>query len=291
MWFAVSLFLAVVVLPFSTLAQDRSNLGDIYRQEFLKRDLSETPKQLSNNLVSYNLTFKGGSSLNVVYPPQWNTLARKLRANIDRTHRQFEGHFGSIPNFQSSLRLMDEELFYLSTGAPSWTNALYYKGQIMIPVPAKKSIDLDNVIRSAKHEYTHAVINALSDGNCPGWLDEGLAQWAEGSENPALQPALFRYLKTNPPVPLDLLQNGFTKLKTRMVPAAYAQSLFATHTLINSYGIGSLRGYLKSLRSGSDRSTAFYKNFGVSDTEFERLLSFNLKDWKSEYKHLDGNHS
>lgn len=268
--------------PPVSLAQDRSNLGDIYRQDFLlenKQNDSEPPAEL----VSFNLNFHGGSRLNVVYPKNLESLASVLRGNIDETHARLSKHFGEIPGFESSLRLMDEELFYLSTGAPSWTNALFYKGQIMIPVPNKKAPDMENIIRSVKHEYTHAVIHALSQGNCPGWLDEGLAQWAEGPENPALQPALFRYLNNNPPVPLDLLQNGFTKLKTRMVPAAYAQSLFATHTIINSFGVSSIGTYLKNLRKESNKSLAFYRSFKLSEKDFEKMLGANLKDWRKEY--------
>ena len=264
--------------------QDRSNLGDIYREEFLKQESKAlTQAEEDIKVVSFDLSLTGGSTLNVVYPQNWSALAVQLKATIDTTHNQFREYFGEIPSFTSSLRLMDEELFYLSTGAPSWTNALFYKGQIMIPIPANKPPDMENIIRSVKHEYTHAVISALSGGNCPGWLDEGLAQWAEGPENPALQPALVNYLNKNPPVPLDLLQNGFTKLKTKMVPAAYAQSLFAAHTVINSFGLPSVGGYMKSLRGGKTKPQAFFKNFRVSEGEFERLLGHNLKEWTHEF--------
>jgi hypothetical protein len=272
-----------------SFTQDRSNLGDIYRKDYLKQNSSKStvPEIKETDLVSYDLVLTGGSKLSVVYPGNWASLANQLKVAIDNTHNQFRDYFGEIPSFSSSLRLMDEDLFYLSTGAPSWTNALFYKGQIMIPVPANKPMDLENIIRSVKHEYTHAVINSLSGGNCPGWLDEGLAQWAEGTENPALQPALVNYLETNPPVPLDLLQNGFTKLKTKMVPAAYAQSLFAAHTIINSFGMDSLGGYMTSLKAGRDKPEAFAKNFRISEREFERLLGHNLKDWVHEYEQHD----
>jgi hypothetical protein len=172
---------------------------------------------------------------------------------------------------------MDEESFYLSTGAPRWTNAMYFKNQILIPMAVEGETDYDNLVRSIKHEYTHAVIHALSDGKCPGWLDEGLAQWAEGDENPALRPALTTWLKRNEVVSLKLLQGGFTKLETRMVAAAYAQSLYAAEYMIEGFGFEKIKTYFEDLRSGSDKADAFQGSFGMSEVSFERRLGSHLK--------------
>jgi hypothetical protein len=137
--------------------------------------------------------------------------------------------------------------------------------------------DYDNLVRSIKHEYTHAVIHALSDGKCPGWLDEGLAQWAEGDENPALKPALSTWLRRNEVVSLKLLQGGFTKLETRMVAAAYAQSLYAAEYVINGFGFEKIKTYFEDLRSGTSKEDAFSGSFGISESSFERRLSGHLK--------------
>lgn len=281
-WFLILLFLVSSLFSHlflsQVIAQDRSNLGDIYREKFLHNEIKPSSRSYSI-VIPPPLSLKGGSSLSILYPKQWQNLAENIKSTILIAHDQFSEMFGKIPSFSSSIRLMDEESFYLSTGAPSWTNALFYKGQILIPVPEKGKIDLENIVRSVKHEYTHAVINALSDGKCPGWLDEGLAQWAEGSENPALRPALSRYLKNNQPVSLNLLQNGFTKLETRMVPAAYAQSLFATQTMISSYGLPSIAKYLRNLRDGEEKSEAFSNTFELAEYEFETYLAKGLGDW------------
>ena len=133
--------------------------------------------------------------------------------------------------------------------------------------------------RSVKHEYTHAVINALSGGRCPGWLDEGLAQWAEGSVNPALEPALRKWLYFNPPIPLDLLQGGFTRLELPMVPPAYAQSLFAARSVIKTFGFPKISKYFKNLRKGKRKVSAFENSFDVDDSSFEKALGKSMKNW------------
>jgi hypothetical protein len=103
--------------------------------------------------------------------------------------------FGDIPKLNVQVHLMPEEEYYALTSAPEWTNAIFYEGEILIPV--RKTTSHESINRTIRHEFTHAVVDAMSDGKCPGWLDEGLAQWAEGEDNPALSPALLKWLGNN----------------------------------------------------------------------------------------------
>lgn len=187
--------------------------------------------------------------------------------------------FGSIPPFRSSVRLLDEQTFYEFTGAPAWTNAMFFRGEIIIPISSSDEIDIENLRRSVKHEYSHAILSALSGGTIPGWLDEGLAQWIEGEENPALRRTLRVYLSHSDPIPLSLLQGGFTKLTPRMVPAAYAQSLLAVQTLLKAYGIEQIAYYLTLLRKGVGLQVSFKAAFGLSENHFEQRLHETLRSW------------
>jgi hypothetical protein len=182
---------------------------------------------------------------------------------------------------------MDEEAFFLSTGAPRWTNALFYRGQIIIPLSPSEPIDIENISRSVKHEYTHAVIHALTAGKTPGWIDEGLAQLAEGTENSALRPALYEYLKENPPVPFELMQGGFTRLETHMVAAAYAQSLIAAQALVETFGYDRLALYFSTLRSGEEHESAFRSVFGIREANFEDRFARKLSRWANTYEVLN----
>jgi hypothetical protein len=206
-------------------------------------------------------------------------LGKHLIATLERTHSHYETLFGEIPGFAVTVRLLDEETFFLSTGAPRWTNALYYRGQIMIPLPVTSQIDFDNVSRSVRHEYTHAVIHALSNGKTPGWIDEGLAQLAEGLENPALRQALYDFLRSNQPVSFQLMQGGFTKLESGMVAAAYAQSLIAAEALVETFGFSKLRRYFTALRGDSDHHEAFRRVFGMPEHVFEDRFVRKLNRW------------
>jgi len=234
-----------------------------------------------NTTVITPHSLDGGSSLTVIAPAQWNAIAEHLTSVIKRAHGEYAELFGGIIPVTITFRLMDRKSFLEKTGAPQWTNALYYKQEILIPLHESKPFDKVDLIRSVRHEYLHSVIHALSGGRCPGWLDEGLAQWAEGSENTALHPALLKWIRYNPPVPLSLLQGGFTKLEGSMVPAAYAESLFASNLVISTFGFKAIRKYFDELRSGKKKSDAFVTGFGVSELTFERGLGAALRAWEN----------
>lgn len=231
------------------------------------------------NFLPVNL--QDGSRLTLISPRRWSDIAEEITSELTRAHQRLTALFGTIPPFRSSVRLMDEKAFYDLTGAPGWTNAMFFRGEIIIPLSKTQPIDLENIHRSVKHEYTHAVLSALSKGRIPGWMDEGLAQWAEGEENPALRSTLKHYLQKNDPVPLNLLQGGFTKLEPRMVPAAYAQSLLAMQAMIKAYGIVKITNYLSLLREDIEKQIAFETAFGLEHAQFEQKLSTTLKTWAS----------
>ncbi|MCB0334116.1 MAG: hypothetical protein KDD55_11490 [Bdellovibrionales bacterium] len=243
-----------------------------------------SPRSSSARLRYAPLALPGGSQLTVISPEQWSPLADKLSGQLAHLHDYFSELFGPLPPFTTSIRLMDAQRFYQETGAPEWTNAMYYREQIIIPLVANEPVDLKNLNRSLRHEYAHAVVHALSDGRCPGWLDEGIAQWAEGKENPALRPALLNWLEVRNPVPLSLLQGGFTKLESDMVPAAYAQSLFAANTLITTYGFSKIREYFKALSAEKTKSKAFHWNFRLTEAHFESRLAEIMQQWAHEHR-------
>ncbi len=248
----------------------------------------QSQKSLGSRLLTFEaqptlrftpVTMNDGSRLTLIAPSHWSDIAEEISTELVRTHAQLTSLFGSVPPFRSSVRLLDEPSFYELTGAPAWTNAMFFRGEIIIPLSTNEPIDLENLHRSVKHEYSHAVFSALSGGTIPGWLDEGLAQWIEGEENPALRNSLRSYLMRSEPVPLALLQGGFTKLTPRMVPAAYAQSLLAVQALLKAYGIDRISDYLRLLRNEVSKTAAFETAFGITEQAFEDRLHETLRAW------------
>lgn len=256
---------------------------------FVSAEKKLGPLDKRQPMASYRskpLALSGGGQLMLISPKEWFPLAEQLSNYLQETHNQFTKMYGPIPAVETTLRLIEAETFYKETGAPNWTNAMYYKGVMSIPLSLDEPVEIDDLFRSVRHEYTHAVINALSAGRCPGWLDEGLAQESEGSVNPALEPALKKWLYFNPPISLDLLQGGFTKLESRMVAPAYGQSLFAARSVVSTFGFENIRKYFDALREGNTKSAAFTESFGVSESGFEAAFGKQVKRWAFGAEHL-----
>ncbi len=265
---ASAIAILVALPPLSAPAQSKEIPRARYTDPAEESRLRFTPLNLSN-----------GSKLTVISPTKWSDVTKQILKTLNDTHKEFTQLFAEIPAFSTSVRLMEETTFFELTGAPAWTNAMFFRGQIIIPLSSKKEIDLDNLIRSVKHEYTHAIMSSLSGGRLPGWLDEGIAQWFEGSESPGLRDALREWLKDHEPVSLSLLQGGFTKLNTEMVPAAYAQSLLATKALAEKFGFPAIGRFLILLREGVDKQSAFITAFDMTQEAYEKELGKALTTW------------
>lgn len=265
---ALSVALGVLLYVSLAFADSKPRERARYAPDEEAATLRFTPLDLSN-----------GSKLTLISPTRWSDLAEELAQSLHDAYEEYAAIFPDIPAFKSSIRLMDEEGFYELTGAPSWTNAMFFRGEIIIPLSETQPIDVENLQRSVKHEFTHAVLSSMSGGQIPGWLDEGIAQWAEGYEHPALREALRKWLQKNEPVPLNLLQGGFTKLDAAMVPSAYAESLLASKAMIQAFGFKKIGAYLTLLRKGVEKPLAFEATFGLSLEEFEGKLGDSLKTW------------
>jgi hypothetical protein len=216
-----------------------------------------------------------GSSVRISTSPQFSVVTKIVTNTIKDTYQELEEIFGPPNSLSVEVKLLQEDVFFLATQAPSWTNALYYDGTIIVPVK-KHGTNIEDLKRSIRHEFTHAMLSWYTDGNAPGWFDEGFAQMMEGSAHPALSTALKNWIKSNPPVPFHMLQNGFTKLETKYVVPAYAQSFWAVRFLIGQYGLIKTRMYFEKLKRNFQ--DPFRSTFGISEGKFEDQVRCVLKN-------------
>ena len=209
----------------------------------------------------------------------------RLMNEFDSIHDQLSRIFDFNPTRKIIFRFMDKSEFHKSTGAPNWTSALFLDGKITVPIPEYRN-RLPALTDAVRHEYVHAFVAEMSKDECPSWVDEGIAQLLEGEPNPLLGPALRSWLIKNPPIPLQSLEIGFTSLDEKIVPSAYALSLFATRSLVNTYGMESLVRFIQKIGEYHDTETAFRVVYNRSINDFSELLSDQLAIWsKSNIEH------
>lgn len=259
------LLVAAVVFSFAILAPERSR-ADQY-------DTYHTPR--------FTLQFgeTGGHGGHRHHFHQ--NILKSSVSELDKTYEELSRIFDFLPQQKVTLKFLSPTEFTKATGAPGWTSAMYYQDEITIPLSPEKGTNITELKRALRHEYVHAVIAEISSYRCPAWLDEGIAQLIEGGANPLLGPALRKWIAANDAMPLNWLQDGFTTLDSDMVPAAYAQSLFATRSLVNSHGFSAVKKYLENLKAGTAEENAFVNAFGRTKPVFEKQLTRQMRLWAS----------
>ena len=128
------------------------------------------------------------------------------------------------------------------------------------------------LIRTLRHEYVHAVTAELSGSKCPAWVDEGLAQIFERSSETELRNVLSKWTKKNQFIPLSQLEKGFIALDHNFAAAAYAESFFAMQMLLREHDTNSLVDFFRVLQDGQTLNRAFRLAYASSLDSFENTL-------------------
>ena len=69
---------------------------------------------------------------------------------------------------------------YNELGGPKWSAGLF-DGKVRVPVRGLQNLDR-HVESTLRHELTHAFLYAQAGKNCPRWLQEGMAEYSEGTD-------------------------------------------------------------------------------------------------------------
>jgi hypothetical protein len=181
-------------------------------------------------------------------------LARDVLRVLEGDFEDISAALNYTPKEPISVTLYTNQLFQDITRAPSWAGALN-DGRIRVPVQG-----LDHVTpglgRVLKHELTHSFINEKTHGRCPTWLQEGAAQWMEGTrtdENAAAE-LLGMYDRHEEPS-LTVLEPFWTNLHAGFARIAYEWSLAVIETM-ETTSPGDLERILDRIDEGASTENA-----------------------------------
>ena len=166
---------------------------------------------------------------------------------------------------------------FSNVSLPQWAVACYDNGSIQLTYRPYSDFSIGVLYAVVRHEWTHLLVDLFTEGRCPNWLDEGLAQFIArplmNSEKVRLQQAgRDKYL-----LPLHLLQKPFQDLSEKQRPLAYLQSYGTTKYLIQQFSFAALRDVLKHLGDGKSTDTAFQGVF--RKTEKEIVVAASAENW------------
>ncbi|MBI3996025.1 MAG: tetratricopeptide repeat protein [Candidatus Omnitrophica bacterium] len=162
----------------------------------------------------------------------------------------------------------DEKFRAIRQETPEWVGGLF-DGKIRVPLPGRQ-LTSARVKQIVFHEYTHAVIQDLTNGACPLWLNEGLAEYEGAKQDDRPLPLLRAASQAKHLIPwLELSDHFSYQLSTQEVGLAYEQSYSLANYLVTRYGFWRIRNLLKRFAEGQSWDAACAEEFRLKLTRLE----------------------
>ena len=256
--------------------------GDLTESKYyLNRSLEINPNneksiELLNKLnrevsLENNTNTFSGKHFELACPDSFSDeWAEELLEQLENAYEEIGSKLNFYPEQKAQVLLFQTNDFKMVHDLPDWAGGVY-DGKIKLPVPANSAaIALKGAIF---HEYTHHVIYLASSGNCPIWLNEGLAQIFENdSDNiPDSTEDLFEYDEK-----LQSIDDGFKSSPDRNTAIRlYKLSFNSSCKLINEYGWNSVAEILRLLSIGKSFDEAANEALGESKETIEsRIIAY-----------------
>ena len=258
--------------------QDRNALAVRELQHSLDQRYRPEVESLLKKIQQENLAendFKQANSLHFVvrYEGSENNqvLGQEILASLERSFTELENQLSYSPRDSIAVVLYPDEVFQDVTKMPGWVGALN-DGKIRFPIKGLTFVD-DTVRAILKHELTHSFITLKTAGNCPLWLNEGLAQYLSGDSSRSFLPLAKQAIVQKRFRALSQLEGPFIGMDADRAAWAYHESLLATEFLMKSYGLSDVQKLLEGTgRSGSFSTglrTALRREYAELQKEFE----------------------
>jgi tetratricopeptide (TPR) repeat protein len=195
-------------------------------------------------------------------------LARGILSALENDYNDLESQLDYTPPEQIGVILYTGQAFADITRAPSWVGALN-DGRIRIPVQGLTSVT-PQLARELKHELTHSFVGQKTHYRAPTWLQEGLAQWMEGSRSGAYASFLVDSSKNGTLPSLASLDGSWIGYSGESASVAYAWSLAVIESIIDRGGIGDINRLLDAMASAPSPQDAVQQSLNVSYDELQQ---------------------
>lgn len=183
-----------------------------------------------------------------------SAFAMAILDALEQAASQVNGDLGYFPTARVPVVIYKREDYKTVTASPDWSGGVY-DGTIRLPFGAL--CELTPRLRAVLfHEYAHVVVFELTRGNCPLWLNEGIAEF-------------FGRLQFNPPMAelgkaararsyqdFRKLETGFNGLSVSQAALAYQQSYAMVNHMVVSYGWHRVMAILARLGNGAGIDSA-----------------------------------
>jgi tetratricopeptide (TPR) repeat protein len=224
-----------------------------------ERDQAAESNFREGETAHFDLKYYGGAA------PE---LARGILTVLENDYNDLESQFDYTPPEQIGVVLYTGQAFADITRAPSWVGALN-DGRIRIPVQGLTSVTPE-LARELKHELTHSFVGQKTHYRAPTWLQEGLAQWMEGSRSSTYASFLVDSAQKGTLPSLASLNGSWIGFSGGTASVAYAWSLAVIESIIDRGGMGDINRLLDAVASAPSPEDALQQSLNMSYDELQQ---------------------
>jgi len=204
---------------------------------------------------------------------QTSDFGKKALSILRKKHTRINWDLGHDPKDPITVILYTQEEYRDVAGYPDWSGGAY-DGKIRVRLGdyLKGEEQLTKIIT---HEYTHAVIYQITKGNCPYWLNEGLAQFQEPGIfiSKKEERLLKKLLEEDKLIALSFLNRKGFSGNLPAIKLSYIQSKSLTEYFMERFYLRRVKAVLKLLGEKKSIAEAIKSECDISLEDFE-------KDWK-----------
>jgi tetratricopeptide (TPR) repeat protein len=239
----------------------------------LKKALRENDQDVDFEEVSHpHFLIRYDGSVN-------EAIGRILAAALDEEYYDMVRELRFTPRGPVSVTIYTNEEFRDQTHAPAWASGLN-DGEIRIPVEGVSEMT-PKLRRLLRHELTHSFVNAMTAGNCPSWLHEGLAQLFEGEARSDPYDRLREARAQGGLLPLWSLEGPLLDYDREKALLAYGEALAATEYLAARKGRSALLRILRLLGERNTMNDALKRVSGLDYQEFQTAWEADLSRYST----------
>jgi hypothetical protein len=174
--------------------------------------------------------------------------------------------------------LYTRQAFTDVTRAPDWVGALN-DGRIRVPVQGLTNVTAELSI-VLKHELVHSFVQQKTHGRAPTWLQEGLAQWMEGTRSGQNAGALLQVYDAKQSISLKQLEGSWMQFPNEKGAHAYAWSLANVEMIVRRSGMGEIEQILDHIAAGETPEGALQN---VDRSDYEELERSTIDFLRKNY--------
>ena len=213
--------------------------------EKAQRDVQEEAEYREGETSHFRLKYNGEAA------PE---LAQEVLKTLESEYEEISATLNYVPPEPIGVILYTNQTFMDITRAPSWTGA-FNDGRIRVPVEGLGHMT-NELARVLKHELTHSFISQKTGGQCPVWLQEGIAQFMEGKRSRVNAAALAAAYENHMEFSPLSYETSWMNLPKDAASNAYAWSLAVVEKIVTVDGMDDVERILDRINAGSSTEDA-----------------------------------